>query len=102
MTAKEYSNKELKLTAALYASIPWVMEHVREHGTLPEYIGAGGMHIGMRLLIEKRGTDLTLSGREQMMYDAILKCRRLPGGKVLLIEEEEKRRAAKAKKAKKV
>jgi hypothetical protein len=55
----------LKITAALYASRPGVREHVRAIGRLPD-------EIGMRLLIEKRGTDITLTPNEQLGYDALI------------------------------
>lgn len=48
--------RELKLTAALYAQMG-VLQHVRATGKLPKKIHHGGAHIGMRLLIERRGKD---------------------------------------------
>jgi hypothetical protein len=40
----------------------------------------------MRLLIEARGTDVTLTPDEQLVYDAILREGRLPGGGIRLVE----------------
>lgn len=51
--------RELKLTAALYTQIRGVLNHVRTTGKLPQEINNGGAYIGMRLLIERRGTDIT-------------------------------------------
>ena len=47
MALEEPSNKELKLTAALYASRPGVVEYVRANGRLPTKIPMGGAHIGI-------------------------------------------------------
>jgi hypothetical protein len=80
--------RELKLTAALYAQIGNVLEHVRTTGRLPDKINNGGAHIGMRLLIERRGTDITLTPDEQLVFDAIVRERRLPGGKVVLLDSQ--------------
>lgn len=91
MNAK-LSDRELRLTAALYASYGPTLEHVRATGHLPEEIPTGGRDIGMRLLIERRGTDITLTPDEQLVYDAIVRSGRLSGGSVVLLEEEAKRR----------
>jgi hypothetical protein len=82
--------RELKITAALYASRPGVLEHVRTTGRLPDETPMGGGHIGMRLLIEKRGTDITMTPDEQLMVDALIKENRLPGGIVILVDEAKK------------
>ena len=89
MAPKEYSEKELKLTAALYTQIGGVLAHVKATGRLPDQINQGGAHIGMRLLIEKRGTDISLTPDEQLVFDAILKEKRLPGGGVRLVDPGE-------------
>jgi hypothetical protein len=90
MTADELplSNRELKLTAALYALKPGVRDHVRETGELPERIPTGGSDIAMRVLIEQRGTDLELTDDEELVLQAIVRSRRLPGGHPILLEEE--------------
>lgn len=87
MIHEEYSDKELKLTAALYASRERVLEHVRATGRLPKRIELGGAWIGVRLLIERRGTDIRLTPDERLVYKAILKEGRLPGGGVRLVEQ---------------
>jgi hypothetical protein len=83
------TERELKLTAAVYATRSWVVEQVRTTGKLPESIPTGGVHIGMRLLIERRGADLALTSDEQLIYDAIVREARLPGGAVRLVSEQE-------------
>ncbi len=87
-TEGELTEQELKLTAALYAGRRSVVEHVRSTGRLPEEIPMGGAHIGMRLLIERRGRDIILTEDEQLVYDAILREGRLPGGSVHLVPRE--------------
>lgn len=80
------TDRELKLTAALYARMGAV-EHLRQTGRLPDSIGGLWNVIPMRLLLEERGTDPTLTPDEQLVYDAILREGRLPGGAVRLVGE---------------
>ena len=87
MKEMKYTNKELKLTAALYNHKRGLLEYVKEHGTLPNEIDMPGAYIGMRLLIERRGTEITLTEDEKLIYDAILASGRLPGGVVNLVED---------------
>jgi len=79
--------RELKLTAALYAKRAGVVEHIRNTGKLPEHINTGGFEIGMKILIRKRGTDIILTDDEQLVLDAILREKRLPGGNVVLVDD---------------
>lgn len=88
MSSWPHSERELKLTAALYASRPRILEHVRATGSLPREFTLGGGHIGARLLIEARGTDITLTPDEQLVYEAIVRDGRLPGGSVRLVRPE--------------
>ena len=88
MSIEHHTNlQELKLTAALYTQFRGVLDHVRATGRLPETLGNGGACIGLRLLIERRGTDITLTPDEQLVFDAILRERRLPGGRAILIPQ---------------
>jgi hypothetical protein len=41
----------------------------------------------MKKIIEWRGTDLELTEKEKLVYDAILASGRLPGGVVNLVED---------------
>ena len=91
MTSSQHSKRELKLTAALYAQIKGVLEHVKATGKLPRKISQGGADIGMRLLIKRRGTDIKLTAEEKLVYNAILRCKRLPAGRVLLTDEKKER-----------
>jgi hypothetical protein len=45
----------------------------------------------MRLFIEKRGTDITLTSDEQLVYDTLIEEKQLPGGSVILVDEAKKR-----------
>ena len=42
----------------------------------------------MRLVIEERGTDLELTEDERLVYEAIIREGRLPGGAVRLLDPE--------------
>ena len=96
--AVRLSNQELKLTAALYAKTG-VLEHVRKTGRLPRRIHAGGLQTVMRLLIKRRGPDITLTPDEKLVYDAIFKEGSLPAGSVRLVKEIKKALAAKTSRA---
>ncbi len=87
MADRELSNKELKLTAAVYATIKRVVDTVRETGKLPDTINSGGLHIAANVIIRRRGEDITLTEDERLVYDAILREGWLPGGCVRLISE---------------
>jgi hypothetical protein len=85
MSEQEYTHPELKITAILYANNPNVVSYLKATGKLPEEIPNGGFPTGMRVIIERRGLDPTLHEDEQLVYEAILRERRLPGGGVRLI-----------------
>jgi tetratricopeptide (TPR) repeat protein len=78
------TTQELKLTAALYAQHPGVLDHLQTTGRLPDTVDNGGANVALRRLIETRGTDIVLKPDEQLVYDAIIRERRLPGGSVIL------------------
>jgi virulence-associated protein VagC len=70
-TILDEENRNIKLTAALYASRPGVLEHLKLKGRLPKQIDFSGAEIAARLLIEKRGRDITLTPDEKLVYDAL-------------------------------
>jgi len=80
------SERELKVTAVLYARLGAVA-HLRETGRLADRIGGTWNSIPMNLVLRERGTDPTLTGEEQLVYDAIVREHRLPGGAVRLVSE---------------
>jgi hypothetical protein len=69
------NDKQLKRTAALLASRPGVVDHVRRTGRLRAEIPFGGAHIGARLLVDQRGWDIELREDEQLVYDALVRDR---------------------------
>jgi hypothetical protein len=97
MGERGISEKELKLTAALYASRSDVVKTLRETGKLPETIPIGGFSIAANIVVRERGEDITLTEDEQLVYDALLREKRLPGGSVILISEEIKYQSMKKK-----
>ena len=64
------------------------MEFLQKHGRLPKRIDPGGFHIGMNVILRTRGRDPVLSEGEQLVYDAIIREGRLPGGAVILLPEQ--------------
>jgi len=80
------SERELKVTAVLYARLGAV-SHLRETGRLADRIGGMWNSIPMNLVLRERGTDPTLTEEERLVYDAIVREHRLPGGAVRLIGE---------------
>jgi hypothetical protein len=87
--SNKFSRREMNLTAALYANKPRVVEDVRKTGKLPKRISMLGAEIGLRVLIERRGTEIKLTPDEKLVYDAILREKRLPGGGAILVDEHQ-------------
>ena len=87
MKEMKYTNRELKLSAAVYATSRKLVDYVVEHGTIPAEIPLNGFPIAMKKIIEWRGIDLELTEKEKLVYDAILASGRLPGGAVNLVED---------------
>jgi len=79
--------RELKLTACVYAK-HGAADYLRETGRLPDQIGGPWSFIPMNLVIKERGTDPVLTEDEQLILDAILRERRLPGGCVRLVGDD--------------
>lgn len=88
MSEHEYTHPELKITAILYSGRPGVVDHVKRTGKLPKTIPNGGMDIALRITIERRGLDPELSDTEFLVYEAILREKRLPGGGAKLVKRE--------------
>ena len=80
------SERELKVTAVIYVRLGAVA-HLRETGRLADRIGGMWNSIPMNLVLRERGTDPTLTEEEQLVYDAIVREHRLPGGAIRLIGE---------------
>jgi hypothetical protein len=93
MTSTTLNDRELRLTAALYFKVGGesLLQHVKATGLLPETFEARPHFvIPMRLLIEERGTDITLTLDEKLIYDAILKEKTIKGVVRLVSNEEDK------------
>lgn len=86
MDTSSITEKELKLTAAIYAKSPETVAYVKEHGKLPKMEPKPWGAIILRVIIEERGTDITLTPDEQLIYDAIIRENRFPGGSARLVE----------------
>lgn len=84
MEKQVYSEQELKFTAVLYATRKDVVEHLQSTGKLPKTFYPGGLHIAANVIERTRGRDPILDEVEQLIYEAILREKRLPGGGVLL------------------
>ena len=82
----DLTERELRLTAAVYARMG-AARHLRQTGRLPDQIGGAWNIIAMRVVLRERGTDPTLTPDEQLVFDAILREGRLPGGAVRLVEK---------------
>jgi hypothetical protein len=79
------SDRERKLTSAVYAQIPTVLEHVRREGRLPRSVPGGGREIGLRVLVQQRGLDLHLTEAEREIYGALGTDGDAPGGRAVLL-----------------
>jgi hypothetical protein len=62
------SDRERKLTAAVFAQLPDVVDHVRSERRLPPYVRGGGREAMLRSVIDRRGFDLELSALERDVY----------------------------------
>ena len=78
------SDRERRLTAAVYARLPGLVEHVREAGRLPLRIAGTGMEVGLRWIVQRRGVDPELTGPEKIVLDAIGPD--APGGRAVIID----------------
>jgi hypothetical protein len=87
--ASGVTDRELRLTAALYAR-HGAAAHLRETGRLPDVIGGPWSIIPMRHILEERGPSLELTEDERLIYEAIIRERRLPGGAVRLLDPKPK------------
>ena len=93
MKSNELSDRELKLTAALYLKVGGkkMLEHVKETGHIPEdFVPRPHFHIPMNIIIKERGTDITLSPNEQLVYNALLKEKEIRGVVRLVSDYEDR------------
>jgi hypothetical protein len=79
------TERELKLTAALYARLG-AHRHVRRRAELPELADDGCHWLPVQEIVRSRGIDLLLTADEQLVYDAFCRAGRVPGGAVRVME----------------
>lgn len=87
MKIHKYTERELKLTAILYATREDIVKRVTSQGKLPSKIPLGGFPTAMNILLRRRGLNSSLSDSERTVYEAITREKLLPGGGVILVEE---------------
>jgi hypothetical protein len=80
-----YTEEELRFTAVLYATRQDVIEHIQNNGKLPKEIALGGFPTAARVLFREGRTGCILTPTQQLVFNAILREKRLPGGGVILV-----------------
>lgn len=79
------SDRELKLTAALYARLG---AHRRmRRGRVPQLVDDGCHWVPVQEIVRERGVDLLLTPDEQLVYDALCRAGRVHGGSVRVMEQ---------------
>jgi len=79
------SERELKLTAALYARLG---AHRRmRRGRLPRLVDDGCNWLPVQDIVRARGVDLLLTPDEQLVYDAFCRTGRVEGGAVRVMDK---------------
>ena len=90
MSPEERNIKEIKLTAAVYATVDEILKHVKATGRLPvETKPRPWLIIALNHIIRERRRDISLTPDEQLVFDAILKEKRLPGGGAILVPQDD-------------
>jgi hypothetical protein len=79
------SERELRLTAALYAHFGAATQVRR--GRLPRIEDDGCHWVPVQEIVRTRGVDLALTADEQVVYDAFCRAGRVPGGAVRVMEK---------------
>jgi hypothetical protein len=85
---RTFSELEIKMTAAPYASTKIVREELHRTGLLPTDFQAGGAMIGLNNLLKQHGRNIPMSANLQMAYEAILRENRMPGGAAIIVNED--------------
>jgi len=79
------SERELKLTAALYAKLG---AHRRmRRGRVPRLADDGCHWLPVQEIVRERGVDLSLTTDEQLVYNAFCRAGRVNGGSVRVMEQ---------------
>ncbi|MBI9050782.1 MAG: hypothetical protein JEZ00_15285 [Anaerolineaceae bacterium] len=86
MRTHKYTEQEIKFTAILYATREEIVEYVRTSGKLPKLIPMGGFPTAVKVISRTRGFNPILCEQEQLVYDAIIREKRLPAGGAVFIQ----------------
>jgi len=89
MKTHKYTEQELKMTAVIYATREEIVDHIHSSGKLPSRTPLGGFSTAMKFLLRSRRIEGSLSEKEQLVYDAILREKRLPAGGVILFQDSQ-------------
>jgi len=87
MKNHSFTEQELRFTAVLYAHNPLLLEYLKKNGKLPRVFSAGGMPIGAKFIERERGRNPELTPDERLVFEAILREKRLPAGGVILFDD---------------
>ena len=80
------SEREWRLTAAVLAQVPGVVEHVRHRGCLPASLPGGMRAITLRGIVVERGIDLDLSYTEREVLAALDADGEIPVERAVLLD----------------
>lgn len=87
MKNHSFTEQELRFTAVLYANSPVLLGYLKKNGKLPRVFSAGGMPIGAKFVERNRGRNPELNQDESLVFEAILREKRLPAGGVILFDD---------------
>ena len=79
------SERELKLTAALYARLG--AHRKMRRGRVPRLTDDGCHWVPVQEIVRERGVDLSLTADEQLVYDAFCRAGRVNGGSVRVMTQ---------------
>ena len=65
------SDEEWRLTAAVLAEVPGVLDHVRRAGSLPQVLPGGGRELGLLRVVLERGLRPVLTDAEREVLEAL-------------------------------
>jgi hypothetical protein len=65
------SDEERRLTAAVLAEVPGVLDHVRRAGALPRVLPGGSRELGLIRVVGQRGLRPVLTDAEREVLEAL-------------------------------
>jgi hypothetical protein len=78
------SERERKLTAAVFAQLPDVVDHVRRKRCVPSHVRGGGRETMLRAVIDRRDFDLELSALEREVYAVLGAAAEVPAERAVI------------------